>query len=213
MTSYLDEYKQLFKIDGVTPVYVDGRKEAAEIEVGPVLTENEEKHLGHPFYADVNQYRETVRREQILKGAHKYPEPFTTASWTNQQIIDHAMQENVDQAHYIYAALERFKQYEKECAELVRMIEVLTNERDEWKQEAKLAHEEIKKMAKQRDEWKKQHIKDHTEIQDLQYKLKVAESGQVHDCSKNQVIVWENGNGRRIKKIHCAECNKTLYEA
>jgi N-formylglutamate amidohydrolase len=92
-----------------------------------------EKHLKHPFYKDVEVYREKIRIGQIIKGSEKYKEPFTTKSWTNQEIVDHAMQENVDQAHYIYACLERLKTYEKECAELVRMIDGLKNDVEIWK--------------------------------------------------------------------------------
>jgi hypothetical protein len=71
--------------------------------------ENEEKHLNHKFYQDAEAYREKIRIGQIIKGAHKYPEPFTTASWTNEEIITHIMQEQVDGSHYVYAAFERLQ--------------------------------------------------------------------------------------------------------
>ncbi|SMQ75914.1 hypothetical protein SAMN05444673_2564 [Bacillus sp. OV166] len=80
--------------------------------------QNEQKHLNHPFYQDANQYREKVRVGQIVKGSKKYPEPFTTASWSNEEIIEHAMQENVDQTHYIYAALERMQALQNDLREL-----------------------------------------------------------------------------------------------
>jgi hypothetical protein len=145
------------------------------------VSENEEKHLNHPFYAEANQYRETVRREQVLKGAHKYPEPFTTASWTNQEIIDHAMQENVDQAHYIYAAKERMEQLEKIINELTEEFEKrghaisencdlrveiedlkITNEKlmnraNNWERVANGNYKAVVKVEKERDEFKKQY--------------------------------------------------------
>jgi chromosome segregation ATPase len=165
--------------------------------------------LNHPFYAEANQYRETVRREQVLKGAHKYPEPFTTESWTNQEIIDHAMQENVDQAHYIYAAKERMEELERElkraesaAGEYQQAYKNVCAERDSW-------HDRALDAESERDEFKKQYIKAHAEIQDLQYKLKVVEKPE-HDCSKNQGVIWK---GKDIVKVYCSVCNNTLYEA
>lgn len=80
--------------------------------------QNKQKHLNHPFYKDANEFREKIRIGQIVKGSRKYPEPFTTASWSNQEIIEHAMQENVDQTHYIYAALERMQTLQNELGEM-----------------------------------------------------------------------------------------------
>lgn len=88
-------------------------------------SKNEQRHLNHPFYKDANEYREHKRIGQILKGAHKYPEPFTTSSWTSEQIIEHAMQENVDQAHYIYAAHERMQELEQNLREAEQTIREL----------------------------------------------------------------------------------------
>lgn len=75
--------------------------------------ENTKKHLNHPFYEDANSYRESVRLDQILKGAEKYPEPFNPKSWTSKQLVEHAMQENVDQAHYIYGLFTRIVELEQ----------------------------------------------------------------------------------------------------
>lgn len=92
--------------------------EERKIDIDKLLGENEEKHLNHPFYAECNQYRETVRREQVLKGAHKYPEPFNPFSWSPKQLLQHAMQENVDQGHYIYGLYEWLEKMEKEIEHL-----------------------------------------------------------------------------------------------
>lgn len=70
----------------------------------------EHQHLEHPFYKDANVYREDIRKEQILKGAHKYPEPFNPNSWTAKELLQHAMQENVDQAHYIFGLFEKVEE-------------------------------------------------------------------------------------------------------
>lgn len=81
------------------------------------------QHLDHQFYIDARAYTEKIRVGQILKGAEKYPEPFTTESWTNEEIVVHAMQENVDQTHYIYACKERMEQQHNH-------IEMLRNENE-----------------------------------------------------------------------------------
>lgn len=105
--------------------------------------ENEQKHLDHPFYKDAHDYIEKMRIGQIIKGAHKYPEPFTTASWSNQEIIDHAMQENVDQAHYIYAALERMQVLQNEIQE--------AGEKNTWLTKQLLQAKEIIRELKVKD--------------------------------------------------------------
>jgi chromosome segregation ATPase len=197
------------------------------------VSENEEKHLNHPFYAEANQYRETVRREQVLKGAHKYPEPFTTASWTNQEIIDHAMQENVDQAHYIYAAKERMEELEKEIEWLKGLIKTHEEVGDGYHKEIVELKRELtraentageyqkayKNVCTERDEFKRRYLKAHVEIQELQYQkqilaeqltFEILGEKKSHDCSKNQAIHWQ---GKDIVKVKCQICDKTLYQA
>lgn len=66
-------------------------------------------HLSHPFYIKAKEEWESVRKGQIVKGAEKYPEPFTPSSWTNDQLAEHAIQENVDQLHYIVGMKERME--------------------------------------------------------------------------------------------------------
>lgn len=67
------------------------------------MNENQKKHLDSRFYKEAKNYRDLVTIEQILKGAEKYKEPLNPRSWTVKQLVEHAMQENVDQGHYIYA--------------------------------------------------------------------------------------------------------------
>lgn len=73
-------------------------------------TENQLKHLAHPFYDEVENYREEVRMRQILKGADKYPEPFKPENYSAEELLQHAMEENVDQGHYIYGLHEKLEQ-------------------------------------------------------------------------------------------------------
>jgi hypothetical protein len=60
-----------------------------------------ERHLGNWVYKEARELTEEVRREQIMKGAAKYPVPLGDADWTPLQLVNHAMQENVDQVHYL----------------------------------------------------------------------------------------------------------------
>jgi len=76
------------------------------------MNEKQLEHLNHPFYKDAEKYREDVRKGQILKGAEKYPKPFSPKDWTARELLLHAMQENVDQAHYIVGLAEKLEEYE-----------------------------------------------------------------------------------------------------
>lgn len=77
-------------------------------------------HLSHPFYQQAKEEWEKVRQGQICKGAEKYPEPFTPSSWTNTQLVEHAIQENVDQLHYIFGMKERMEYQHNYILSLLR---------------------------------------------------------------------------------------------
>lgn len=82
------------------------------------LHDNVIKHLEHPFYKDAQDYREQERVGQIVKGSEKYPEPFNPLSWTPKQLLQHAMQENIDQGHYQYGLYVWINKLEHELDEL-----------------------------------------------------------------------------------------------
>ena len=75
-------------------------------------------HLDHPFYSEAREYWQSVQEGQIHKGAEKYPEPFNPSNWTARQLLEHGMQENVDQAHYLYGLYVKVQEMEKELQEL-----------------------------------------------------------------------------------------------
>lgn len=56
-------------------------------------------------YAKAREMWLKVHQEQIEKGEAKYPEPLNHENWTMEQLIHHAMQENIDQFHYLTAML------------------------------------------------------------------------------------------------------------
>lgn len=73
------------------------------------MSEEQQDYKPTPFYEDAHTYREAVRRGQIVKGLSKYGRPFNSSDWTAEELLAHAMQENVDQAHYIYGLYELLK--------------------------------------------------------------------------------------------------------
>jgi hypothetical protein len=141
--------------------------------------ENEQKHLQWPFYQDAAAYREQIRIGQIIKGSKKYPEPFTTASWSNEEIIAHAMQENVDQEHYIYAAAERMKvlaaiidektefiiKQSHEIEVLQRQLNAACANVNGWKQKALKYDGLFTKVSLEHDKWRQDAQLAHREIE------------------------------------------------
>lgn len=73
---------------------------------------NEMKALFHPTYRKARERFHRVQEEQIMKGAEKYPEPLNHESWSFEDLQNHAMQELVDQVHYVEAMGEKYKHIE-----------------------------------------------------------------------------------------------------
>jgi hypothetical protein len=88
--------------------------EACESAYKRLEEKRKHEHLSSPFYKRSEDFRANVKRGQILKGAKKYPEPFNPHSWTAEELLVHAMQENVDQEHYQYGLYEKIIELEKE---------------------------------------------------------------------------------------------------
>jgi hypothetical protein len=88
-------------------------------------------HLNHPLYIDAQNFWNDVQRQQIIKGMEKYPEPLNPQSWTFEQLIEHAMQENVDQAHYLTALREKSREQDKRIRELDNLVETLERRNEE----------------------------------------------------------------------------------
>lgn len=70
-------------------------------------------HLTHPLYKAANFAWQRTQIQQIVKGAEKYPEPLNPDSWTAKQLVEHALQENVDQVHYLVSLGEKVEELEK----------------------------------------------------------------------------------------------------
>ena len=105
--------------------------------------EQKEKHFNHKFYGDARKIWVNHQLSQIQKGSEKYPEPFTPSSWSNEQLVEHAIQENVDQLHYIVGMKERMEQQEAQ----IKLLESKLNYMDSLKKDLSISFEANKKLA------------------------------------------------------------------
>jgi hypothetical protein len=109
------------------------------------------RHFQNPFYKEAKDFWNATRAEQIEKGAEKYPEPFNPDSWTNEELAQHAMQENVDQAHYITGMRDRMRKQET----ILCKVRMLINA---WAATEVTAEETFKEIIKTIDDfWRLQN--------------------------------------------------------
>ncbi|MBG9783568.1 hypothetical protein [Shouchella lehensis] len=81
------------------------------------------QHMEHIFYKEAHQIWQSVQQEQIRKGAEKYPLPFNPDNWTEKDLLQHAMQENVDQVHYMYGLYLKIKQRNEVIKQTIRSLQ------------------------------------------------------------------------------------------
>lgn len=82
----------------------------------------------YPFYQRARELWMETQVEQIVKGLHKYEEPFNPRSWTPEELLKHAMQENVDQQHYLVGLFEHIEALKRENTFLKTEVERLRAE-------------------------------------------------------------------------------------
>lgn len=75
-----------------------------------------------------------VQREQIEKGMEKYGTPLNPDDWTNEQLLNHAVQENVDQMHYMTSLYEKLSSTTTEMRVRENEIKKLRRENNNLKQ-------------------------------------------------------------------------------
>jgi ATP sulfurylase len=66
------------------------------------------------FYQKCRDFWTDVQERQIIKGLHKYDEPFTPSHWTSDEIFNHALEESVDLVHYLVGMKEKNDELNKE---------------------------------------------------------------------------------------------------
>lgn len=84
--------------------------------------ERKNKHENHWFYKTARAVWLSVQNKQIQKGAEKYPNPFDPGEWSNDELANHALEENVDQAHYIVGMKQRMNEQEKRILQLEKEL-------------------------------------------------------------------------------------------
>ncbi|WP_134682552.1 hypothetical protein [Brevibacillus migulae] len=90
-----------------------------------------EKHLNDPLYKKAAEIWLETHREQIMKGAEKYPEPLGKAKWTPKQLVKHALQENADQVNYIVYLGQQADEMEEDIRWLLDNVEKM-NDKMDW---------------------------------------------------------------------------------
>ena len=75
-----------------------------------------------PFYQSALDAFTATQKEQINKGAQKYPEPFNPLSWSPDALLQHAMEEAVDLVHYLTGLHQQIQAREQEIRRLNDII-------------------------------------------------------------------------------------------
>jgi hypothetical protein len=83
-------------------------------------------HYNNPLYGQASSWWLRVQGEQISKGISKYPTPLRAEDWTFAQFLEHAMQENVDQAHYLTALKAKASEFDKMALTLKKAEETIS---------------------------------------------------------------------------------------
>lgn len=65
---------------------------------------------------------------QIVKGLHKYEEPFTPSHWTADELLNHALEETVDTVHYLVGLKELIDQKESQIHFLKEKVKLLESD-------------------------------------------------------------------------------------
>lgn len=99
-----------------------------------------QRQLDHPFYKKVDDFRDEIKQETLLKASEKYTEPFNPASWTIEQLGKHAMAENYDQGNYIVGLMEAAEALETD-------LKIAKQEAEYWRLRAIANAENIEKIS------------------------------------------------------------------
>lgn len=104
------------------PELLEAFKQPGAAEIVQAWATETLRHHKNPLYKHAADYWLRTQAEQINKGAAKYPKPLHSSTYTFEQLAQHAMEENVDQAHYITAMREKGEEMRK-CIELGEIAE------------------------------------------------------------------------------------------
>lgn len=136
-----------------------------------VAVENLRRHRANKVYIEAAKLWLETQQGQIEKGAAKYPEPLNPDSWTESQLINHALQENVDQAHYLTALLQKIKFKDDLLSNYQRAIELAGKQIDELRREVRISEESCSEYAKRLDDANDMLFQSSQDIKRLDEKL------------------------------------------
>lgn len=120
----------------------------AEQQAADEAAESLQKQLDHPFYKRVDDFRDEVKQETLLKASEKYPEPFNPGSWSIKQLGKHAMSENYDQGNYIVGLMDVAEKLKVYAETLQRDKEFYEEEANFWRLKAEGLQDELAAIKK-----------------------------------------------------------------
>lgn len=101
------------------------------------INERIEQQRGHYLYKRAEELDNEAKKQQLIKGAEKYPEPLEPDSWTALQGAQHAFQEITDIKHYVTLQLIKNERLEAENKLLKERLETLERQAIEDKKQLK----------------------------------------------------------------------------
>lgn len=101
-----------------------------------------------PIYNKARKNFIETHNRQIVKGYIKYGEPLNPTAWTVKQLVKHAREELADAFNYLEAIEAKVPANETPQIELLyRDIQILREERNEWKRKAERLERLLQSMA------------------------------------------------------------------
>ena len=67
-----------------------------------------------PFYKKCEQTFQKIQNLQIQKGLEKYNRPLDPTNFSIRDLVLHALEENIDQLHYLVAILEKTEEQDEQ---------------------------------------------------------------------------------------------------
>lgn len=153
--------------------------------------ENYLKQLSHPFYKRVDDFRNEVKIEALLKAAEKYPEPFNPHSWTSRQLAKHAMAENYDQSNYIVGLYEKCVDLEEQIDDLTTQLELAQDRADNNARVINNLMTELKQSKNEAEYWRLRAAK----VREWELKYRIATStGEECNAYQKQLLDFYEAN-------------------
>lgn len=90
-----------------------------------------EELVDYPFYKTSRDLFIEIQAKQIHKGFSKYGEVFNPQKWSAEELLNHAMEEAVDEQHYLVGIYMKLKEWESNLKMATFMKDLMKEE--DWK--------------------------------------------------------------------------------